>query len=152
MKECSESWTCSVQRGEGWMEIFQYLEEAYKKDEDRLFSWACWEYRFSVDTRKKLLAMREVKDWSRLLREVSRYAKVSRKSFFKYIRGKKKTRENMIHCWMVPRWWRMQRREVTECLLCFSHCCSYKPSGLPNLGDNRKNLEERRLPWLRRII
>ncbi|KFQ68235.1 hypothetical protein N335_12392, partial [Phaethon lepturus] len=60
---------------------FQYLKGAYKKDGDRLFSRACGnrtmdnnfklkESRFRLDLRKKFLAMRVVKHWHRLPREV----------------------------------------------------------------------------------
>jgi len=60
---------------------FQYLEGAYKKDEDRVFSGSCdnrtrgngfklKEGRFRLDTRKKFFTRRLVKPWNRLPREV----------------------------------------------------------------------------------
>jgi len=60
---------------------FQYLEGAYKKDGDKLFSRACSgrtrgnglnlkEGRFRLDLRKKFFTMRVVKRWHRLPREV----------------------------------------------------------------------------------
>jgi len=59
---------------------FQYLQRAYKKEEDKLFTRACCdrtrgnvfklkEGRFRLDRRKKFLAMSVVKHWHRLLRE-----------------------------------------------------------------------------------
>jgi len=59
---------------------FQYLEGAYRKDGEGLFTRVCsdrtrgngsklQEGRFRLDIRKKFFTMRVVKHWNRLLRE-----------------------------------------------------------------------------------
>ena len=64
-----------------FIEAFQYLKGAYKKDGDRLFNRACSnrtrgngfklkQGRFRVDIRKKCFRMRVVRHWHRLPREV----------------------------------------------------------------------------------
>jgi len=61
--------------------VFQYLKGAYRKAGGNIFSKACCdrtrnngfklgEGRFRLDTRKKFFAMRVVKHWNRLPREV----------------------------------------------------------------------------------
>jgi len=74
----------SLKKGRLWGDLivaFQYLEEAYQKDGDRLFSRACCnkirgngfklkEGRFRLDIRKKFFTARVVKRWHRLPRLV----------------------------------------------------------------------------------
>ncbi|KAK4818183.1 hypothetical protein QYF61_007821 [Mycteria americana] len=67
---------------EDFIAAFQYLNGAYKKDGDGLFSRACCdrtrgngcklkEGRFRLDIRKELFTIRVVKNWHRLPREVA---------------------------------------------------------------------------------
>ncbi|KFW69648.1 hypothetical protein AS28_01016, partial [Pygoscelis adeliae] len=74
----------SLERRRLWEDLiaaFQYLNGAYKKDGDKLFSRACCdrtksngfkleEGRFRLDIRKKFFTLRVVKHWNRLPREV----------------------------------------------------------------------------------
>lgn len=61
------------------MLVFQYLKSTYEKNVHRLFSRACWNgtkgngFRLKdsrLDIKKTFFAMRMIKHWTRLFREV----------------------------------------------------------------------------------
>ncbi|PKU48938.1 forkhead box protein o3 [Limosa lapponica baueri] len=103
-----------------------------------------WEY-YKNAVRVCRDEMRKAKDSLEL--NLARGVKVNKKGFFKYIGGKRKTRENVGLLLNETDVMVTEDAEKAELLNAFfASVFTAQPSGLPDFGGNRESLGEGRLP------